>query len=1036
MQSAVAEASSSDTGQQEEWSGLSSQNPGLSTDNQPSDFVDNGKQYTNWADNNSQRGPVQRLSPLQGAWPVQNFERSESDVHHQSISLYNNSTKPSNNLTGIKKFCAVDINEVAYKDPDSTWGTCNNHTAGSFNDSVVGLEPIKSGKVNQVNDRGNSQLNYFAPVTELRVDQGIIRGVHQSHELDYKIYDKQGFHRENSIDSYHSNTSQHNTTGHELREHVWQHESDSQLVAEGNQRPSGKVSRGLSDHNKGYVGQFKLMGNNDSYSGLDLEKGCLPDIQKNLKVSEDVPIRRNVGSSVSALYDRPVSFHGPSATTHKSQHMLELLDKVDKATEYRPGMHFGSKDSTSAEVPQAGTPDTSIAQSYNKSSASQCFGLRLAPPSQWLPNMNCFDSSESSPQMGSSTAIFPSGPEKRNQLQNQHEPTRPIARQSPQESIAGEGGKFPAFNSATSQNTSHLIQTNSYGQQVPILVAKPVTQSSITPDMSQNVEFSMRPPNAWTNIRTHQNLPNTQPQKVPFSFLPSPDSTNSSNSRDVAFPMNSQGLDYGGDKLWGERSGPQTSMGIFNPVSQMEKLSHGQESVPKNLSEANVASPAPLITRSHQQDLYRGRHSDNQGPDISARDFEAFGRSLKPSHVPPQNYNLLHQAHSLKNKDTDPIRMVSAKYDGVDSNPSVQQVDASVNDPEQSLNQDTCQDMVKFGQHVYCMASNISEQSQISLQMAPSWFNHHGMLKNGQMMSMYDARATKNAGQQFSLGKPFEISAASQVGSVLPTTVTTSVAVTHLPPPYVLPPNVTDQNLAVLRPKKRKISPIKLLPWHKEITQGSQRLPNISAVELEWAVAANRLVEKAENEGEIIEDSLPMYRPRKRIILTTQLMQQLFQPPPVAILLGDATSNYDIVAYFAARLALGSACNVTSKSHMPCDISDMSSVIPRPSERVGNEEFLKFIEDSTNRSKRLEGDFLMLDQRASLLDTRVESEELDKFSIINRLAKFHSRGSACATETSTSAGTTLSSPKIFPQRYVKALAMPTTVPEGAHCLSL
>lgn len=54
MQSAVAEASSSDNGLQEEWSGLSFQNTELSTDNQHSNFLDSGKQQTGWVDNNVQ----------------------------------------------------------------------------------------------------------------------------------------------------------------------------------------------------------------------------------------------------------------------------------------------------------------------------------------------------------------------------------------------------------------------------------------------------------------------------------------------------------------------------------------------------------------------------------------------------------------------------------------------------------------------------------------------------------------------------------------------------------------------------------------------------------------------------------------------------------------------------------------------------------------------------------------------------------------------------------------------------------------------
>lgn len=54
MQSAVAEASSSDTGLQEEWSGLTFQNTEMSTDNQPSNILDSDKQQGGWDDNNLQ----------------------------------------------------------------------------------------------------------------------------------------------------------------------------------------------------------------------------------------------------------------------------------------------------------------------------------------------------------------------------------------------------------------------------------------------------------------------------------------------------------------------------------------------------------------------------------------------------------------------------------------------------------------------------------------------------------------------------------------------------------------------------------------------------------------------------------------------------------------------------------------------------------------------------------------------------------------------------------------------------------------------
>lgn len=64
-----------------------------------------------------------------------------------------------------------------------------------------------------------------------------------------------------------------------------------------------------------------------------------------------------------------------------------------------------------------------------------------------------------------------------------------------------------------------------------------------------------------------------------------------------------------------------------------------------------------------------------------------------------------------------------------------------------------------------------------------------------------------------------------------------------------------------------------------------------------------------EDDGELIEDAS---RPKRRIILATQLMQQLFPPPPPVLLSTEAILNYETVAFYAARLAHGDACNLVS----------------------------------------------------------------------------------------------------------------------------
>ncbi len=77
-----------------------------------------------------------------------------------------------------------------------------------------------------------------------------------------------------------------------------------------------------------------------------------------------------------------------------------------------------------------------------------------------------------------------------------------------------------------------------------------------------------------------------------------------------------------------------------------------------------------------------------------------------------------------------------------------------------------------------------------------------------------------------------------------------------------------------------------------------------------------------EDEFELIEDGQSMLRSKRRLILTTQLMQQLLCPVPVSILSANAASHYDTLAYFVAKLSLGDACCLNSctrngLSHVP-----------------------------------------------------------------------------------------------------------------------
>ncbi|XP_077223123.1 uncharacterized protein LOC143856726 [Tasmannia lanceolata] len=369
------------------------------------------------------------------------------------------------------------------------------------------------------------------------------------------------------------------------------------------------------------------------------------------------------------------------------------------------------------------------------------------------------------------------------------------------------------------------------------------------------------------------------------------------------------------------------------------------------------------------------------------------------------------------------------------------------------------QDMVTFGRKdsshrttESTPSSRGTERADINPQMAPSWFEQYGTYKNGQILAMYDGldssrRTAKVAAQQFFFGKassetlhthsPVEqtnAGDASQVGSAWQTLTNTVVASEYFSSPQSLPPDVIDQNLAVVRPKKRKNVAPELVPWHKEVTQGSQMLQNISMAELDWAQAANRRIEKVEDEADVIEDGPPMPRPLRRLILTTQLMQQLFRSVPASILSAEATSEYESVVYFGAKLALGDACGTLvsfpeSDSRVHPNNRNMTSEKLKDSERLGDQFIAKVVEDFSGRARKLENDLSRLDKRASILDIRVECQELERYSIINRFGRIHARGTTDGVQGS-------SSSKTFHKKYVNALPMPRNLPEGVLCLSL
>ncbi|XVF49990.1 hypothetical protein PTKIN_Ptkin04bG0059900 [Pterospermum kingtungense] len=587
------------------------------------------------------------------------------------------------------------------------------------------------------------------------------------------------------------------------------------------------------------------------------------------------------------------------------------------------------------------------------------------------------------------------------------------------------------------------------GQQFPVLEAMPASQPSAMAESSQQGAFTKRP-NVWTSVSA-PNLLGTRPSWVSQNLLQSHQQSNSNS--ETTLP----GLKKLDDHIaWAGSSGQsEFPAGSAKPQSIVgeEQPAKTEEVLPVNDS--------------------------SQSPASVQRDIEAFGRSLRPNNVVNQKYSLLHQVQAMKNTEIDPSNRSAKRFKGPapDSEMDAQQVssqgaeqlsygsnsmmrDASVNRPlvpsgdSKMLNFSPStgdkNEMQHFSNANNSAANLRDEHSQISPQMAPSWFDRYGTFKNGKMFPIYDARkitrmkATENA---LIVGRPFDnlhalhsseqanAAAATQLDDARQSSKLMPIASEHVSP-HVLPPDILSEDLVVVKAKKRKSMTFELLPLHKEVTRSSQKPQNISVAEVEWAHAANRLIE-VENEPEMIQDWLPVLRSKRRLTLTRQLMQQLLRAPPRVVLSADASKNYETLAYFVARSVLGDACSTAciceSDAVLP---PDSGSILYEKLEEERNQPILKAAEEFIVRAKMLENDLQSVEKRASILDLTLECQDLEKFSVINRFAKFHGRGQADGPETSSSSDASATSHKFFPQRYVTALSMPRNLPDRVQCLSL
>lgn len=425
-------------------------------------------------------------------------------------------------------------------------------------------------------------------------------------------------------------------------------------------------------------------------------------------------------------------------------------------------------------------------------------------------------------------------------------------------------GEFTSV-AETSQLSSNIQNHVGSAQQFPVLEATPVPQLPVMPGMSQQGAFSKMSHNAWASVSNQQS---SSVSKAPPNLFKTHLQPVNNLERTPSGPEKQD--DQIAQKGDNGRSGFAAYSAKPQGFAQEDHSAKEQQVLSENDVGQKLMNASQLQGKESAANSFADSTLSNST--TTQRDIEAFGRSLKPNNLLHQNYSLLHQIQAMKSTETDTDNRSIKRFKGRDSGVDGSQA-ASVGLQHLSTNHTPLPSgdskMLSFSSKLVdnrgtnssshdmltvCHNDSQSstdgnsagavrgENSQISPQMAPSWFDEYGTFKNGQMLSVYDARkitAVKTMEQPFILGKPSgsldvghptqanSVADARQLGNIQQSSIPMSVTSDHLSSSQFLPPVATDQSLVHVRPKKRKSATSELLPWHREVTQGLARLQNI-----------------------------------------------------------------------------------------------------------------------------------------------------------------------------------------------------------------
>ncbi|KAK4801156.1 hypothetical protein SAY86_021643 [Trapa natans] len=793
----------------------------------------------------------------------------------------------------------------------------------------------------------------------------------------------------------------------------------------------------------------------------------------------------------------PSSGSGGGLSVNKSsppsQNMLELLHKLDQSKERESASHFSSSDRK--DTYEAETSDGSVGQlQQNQFPGSQSFGLQLGPPSQRIqkPEHARTPSSHVSSDrsdMGHRPFISTAPSQSLSSWKDTNEGENRnyvigASEHIVDKSSMDSSSEFPFLRSFPSQCD--------VGRALPSLSVDPTVQRIPSHSrMLENTSEGILPTvsalpsvpdlSACVSKGSNASVAGAQRGILPFAGSLSP-----SSSVLEAGPMFCPSLIPNVPQLpVFSRGLPTMTAGSCTPDLLKPSVQSSDKDFQKDVGAAvelsgSVRLKLPESTKNveeAQSTLPEKVSSPNHVSDTSLP-------GSVPNNILHQSYSLLHQMQAMKSADVDPFNQTLERLKGPDDGVNLEKSPFGGNhlsDGHSGTAGEAHYTGPQVDRKVFKLSDKSGENyeaSSASLDMEPlrrtgsshsfnnseaslrhehskitrSWAGQPGTLINHQAAQVLDvqkmaalqhmeqAKVVQNPADSLLFEPAKQLHAdsgnipAKAIYNWLPTSTRTDMS-----SPNSLPPEVTDQSL-VAEQKKRKVPETVVQAWHKEV-MSSARLHGVRTTEIEWARATNLLVQKMEDGIETNEYGLPSQRPKRRLILTSQLMQQLLRPPPAPFLAGDGRSQYENVTYCVNKSAVGDACRAV---HFSYDSHSMASdsekiLVEEMKVQESTVDITKSVEDLLGRTKKLGNELSRLEQRSAIVDLRLELVDLEKISIINRLAKFHLRSQ------SDGSGPPPFNPFSYPSRPMpqkNVVAMPTPtptpthLPDSAQCLSL